>query len=142
MNDDRHISMRVKFDFTDHIERINNLNIFEQKSLLLKYNILPYKMRIFSRISIFCFKVAKNLILRNFYNNLIFKNALYFRNREIVLVPDIRTKAGRSTFTYFLPRLINLILRNSLNFSLREFKHNLFDNMQIFFTIFENFFNI
>ena len=90
-----------------------NLNIFEQKFFLLKYNILPYKMRIFSRISIFCFKVAKNLILRNFYNNLIFKNALYFRNREIVVVPDIRTKAGRSTFTYFLPKLINLILRNS-----------------------------
>ena len=121
--------------------KLFNLNIFEQKSLLVKFNILPYKMRVFSRITIFCYKIAKNQVLKNFYSQLVFKNASYFRNREIVEVPDIRSKAGRSTFTYFLPKFINLILRNSINFPLSDFKHNLNDNIQIFYRIFDSFFN-
>ena len=56
-------------------------------------------------------------------------------------MPDIRSKAGRYTFTYFLPKFINLILRNSISFTLNEFKHNLHNNIKIFLGIFDNFFN-
>ncbi len=53
--------------------KLFGLNYLSQSPLLESYKLLPYRMRLFSRISIFCHKVINKIILSDFSNNLVFK---------------------------------------------------------------------
>jgi hypothetical protein len=77
-----------------------------------------------------------NQILSNFLTKLIFKDPSFFRNRELVEVPDIRTNYGRLSLSYFLPRFINCVLKSAYNLDFKLFKQQLNGNLEL---IFENF---
>ena len=49
----------------------------------------------------------------------------FFRNREIVEQPDIRTNNGRESLTYVFAKYINKIIRNSFNLSFKDYKSSL-----------------
>ena len=122
--------------------KLFDLNIDDQKNLLFRFNILPFKMRIFNRLNIFCYKILnQQILINNFFQKLKFKNASFFRNRELLEVPDIRSNLGRTTFNYFLPKFVNTILKNSFNLNMKDFSQYFFTNLSINYKIFANNFN-
>ena len=83
-----------------------NLSIENQKSFLDKFGLLPFKLRFFTRLSILFYKIINNSYLNSFYNALIFKDPLFFRNRELVEIPNIRSEYGRTTISYVFPKFV------------------------------------
>ena len=118
--------------------RLFGLNHQEQKSQLVRFNLLPIRLRIFFRLNIFCHKIMNNQILKSFYKNLKFKDKLFFRNRDLVIVPDIRANFGRASLGYFLPRFLNIILKDSYSLSAKDFKSYLSLNLDKLFLLFLN----
>ena len=51
--------------------KLNSLSIEEQSSLLSSFNILPLKLRIFYRFTIFCYKILNRKILNSFYGKFV-----------------------------------------------------------------------
>lgn len=51
-------------------------------------------MRFFVKIAKYCYKILNKSILNNFHKDLVFKDQSFFRNREILMVPDVRTSIG------------------------------------------------
>ena len=76
-----------------------------------------------------------NQILKSFYKNLKFKDKMFFRNRDLVMVPDIRANFGRASLGYFLPRFI---LKDSYLLSAKDFKSYLSLNLDKLFLLFLN----
>lgn len=115
----------------------------EQLKLLSGVNLLPFKLRVCYRLNIFCYKVMNKLILNDFYSKLDFKDRRdYFRSRELVQVPDIRTVYGRASFGYFLPKFINNVLKEAFNLEFKLFKEHLINNLTIIFNNFcQTFYN-
>ena len=110
--------------------KLLNINVFgmsalEQHKFLEGYNLLPFKVRLFNRINMFCYKKMNGVILNQFLDEIKFKDKLYFRRRELVELPDIRTNFGRKSVTYFLPKFINCCLKNAYNLNLTDFKNYL-----------------
>jgi len=127
--------------------KLFGLNYLSQSPLLESYNLLPYRMRLCSRISIFCHKVINKIILSDFSNNLVFKTNCCglgdctdkcSRHKEIVSVPDIRTNFGRQSFGYFLPKLINYIILDKYKLNIKDFRSFLSNNL---FSLCETFIN-
>ena len=130
--------------------RLLNVKLFgldhlTQKATLDKYKLMPYLMRLCFRLSTFCHKVTNKLLLISFSNNLVFKENCCSlsdcqdnckRSKEIVSLPDIRTNFGRRSFTYFLPKFINCILKKNYEMCAKNFKLFLLKNLNV---IFENY---
>jgi hypothetical protein len=89
----------------------NQAKILEER----KTNLLPYKYRICSRLSIFCHKIANKQILKPFSEELIVNETLSLREREIMVLPDIRTECGRRSVKYFVPKFINKVIQRNYN---------------------------
>ena len=124
--------------------KLNTKSIIEQKSFLSNFNLLPYKMRIFTRISIFCHKIINKIHLKDIRDKLTFKDPSYFRNRELVVIPDIRSKSGRLCLSFFLPKFLNQILKFSTNLPFNLFKELIYsylhnDLIEMFLKIFFNY---
>ena len=123
------------------IYRLLNINIFhmstlEQNEILCKYNIMPLSMRFFLKMNYFCYKIVNKLILKGYHKELIFKESLYFRDREIVALPNIKSTYGRLSFFYFLPKFLNKIIKHSSNLPWKEFKMSTLVNLNCKFKIF------
>ena len=88
-------------------------------------------MRFFNRISIFCYKIVNNIILKDFFVNMKMKDRNYFRDRDIFFVPNIKSTKGMLPFSYFSPTFVNKILKNSYNLPLKTFKKSLYENLYI-----------
>lgn len=116
--------------------KLLDFDVQEQKERLEKFLILPFKYRICYRISMFVYKIMNKQILSNFYSKLVFKDSAYFRCRELVDVPDIRTNYGRLSLTYFLPRFVNNVMKSAFHLEMKMFKQQLNSNLNL---IFENF---
>ena len=123
---------------------IFSLNVFEQKICLKKYNILPLKIRFFIKLNTFIYKTINSLCNINIFHNLSFIDREYSRansGQEIVKTPGIVSRYGKSSLSYFLPKFINEISRNSHNLLFSEFKSSIYCNLDIQFQLFINKFN-
>jgi hypothetical protein len=130
--------------------KLFGLNCSAQSFLLEKFKLLPYRMRLCFRLNIFCHKVVKKIFLSSFSNNLLFKNNCCnltscngncSRRKELVFVPDIRTNFGRQSFGYFLPKLLNCIIKDNYILDVKEFCLYLKNNLTSLFESFiKNFF--
>ena len=118
--------------------KLFGLNYLLQSPILEPYKLLPYRMRLCTRISIFCHKVINKTILSDFSNSLVFKtnccglgdcSVNCSRQKEIVSVPDIRTNSGRKSFRYFLPKLINHIILDKYKLNIKDFRIFLSNNL-------------
>ena len=123
---------------------------FREKSIEYQYetlkplNLLPYKYRIFSRISTFCFKILNKLILSNFFKELKpYNNVKNTRchTRNIFTVPrSLTTKSGKRLSIY-LPQIVNKVLKYSYNLAFDFFKQFILFNISDLYSKFDlNFF--
>ena len=86
---------------------------------------LPFKMRLFQRVSIFCLKILNYLILEDFTKNLQPDNdeSLKLRHREMdrVVIPTHNLSSGHRRLGIFYHVLVNLVIRKSFNLNKNEF---------------------
>jgi hypothetical protein len=122
--------------------KVFGMNSNEQLEVLAKYNILPYKMRIFQRFNSLFHKIINNNILNNFYENLVFKDKLNLRDRDPLEQPNIRTEDGRRSLTYVLPKYVNKVIRHIFNYPWKLFDQVINQSFATYFKLFEdNFYN-
>ena len=115
---------------------LSDLTIYSQLKTLEELRIYPFKIRLFYRLNIFCYKIVNKQILINFYNKLVFNDQLSFRKRELVHVPFERTKGGPTRLSIFLPNFINNVLKNSFNLNINDFCNSLRDKIIVIYDIF------
>jgi hypothetical protein len=140
--------------------RLNSLDIFDQYSLLKKFNLFPYKYRVFYRLSLFMYKIMNGNVLQHIKDRLISSdlteesttNLTRYRKRCILasqnttsfetdaclfVVPKRNTKSGELSISIFLPNFINKILKKSYDFNFSEFKFFILHNILILYSKFE-----
>ena len=102
--------------------KLFGLDSLSQLPLLQQFNLMPYRLRLCSRLIIFSHKVVNNVLLSSFGNNLLFKEnccnissctGACSRRKQLVSVPDIRTNFGRQSFAYFFPMILNVIIKEN-----------------------------
>ena len=133
--------------------KLKYFSIFDQLNLLKKLNILPFKCRLLLRISYFSYKIMNNVYLNNIKNSLIlekFKPNIVTRsythkdeigyNSHIYKMPFCRTMFGNNCLSYFLPKFINFIMKDTYNLTFYSFKKNILQNIYKLFLIFERLF--
>ena len=80
-----------------------------------------------------------NIFLNNFRNVIKLKETPYYREslyREVVSVPKINTTYGRATFSYFLPKFVNTVMKLSFNLPMKDFKQSISKNLEHNFNVF------
>jgi hypothetical protein len=118
---------------------LHNLDLNEQYSLLKPHFLLPFKFRLFYRISLFCYKILNNQILNVIFSSLILNPNIHNTresSRHIFCVPFSRSSKCSKRLSIFLPKLVNGVLRYSSNLNLTDFKNYIITNI---FTLFEKF---
>ena len=130
--------------------------IIDQLSVLKKGNLLPFRIRVFYRLVLFSHKIFNCQILSNFkiklvenvhYDNEITQTSRklrkdniesnFYKERDLYIVPKCNTLIGSMRLSVFLPRLINVVFRNILNFTLKEFKNILLQDIILYFAKFD-----
>ena len=109
-----------------------NFDIVKQRSILEKFGLLPILLRFFVKLNMFSYKILMNLLLNKFHANIEFKySTLYRESRysEVVKVPNLISNPGRSSFSFFLPKFVNIVIKNAFNHSMKDSK----DSYQIIY---------
>ena len=125
--------------FNNCVFKLLKINLFyktldEQYSCLHEFNILPYKLRIFSNLCSFSHKILNNKILPNIKKNLSNSTVTYnLRDKPIFVVPKYRTKSGSKRLTIFLSNFINKTIRFSYMLTFTDFKYFISSNILILF---------
>ena len=113
-----------------------NFDIKQQSIVLEEFNILPFKLRLFYRLNLLIYKVMNQIYLKKYFDYLKFNNKSHLRNTELLDVPFEGTKFGMARLSIFLPRFVNIVMKNSFNLKFRDFneflKLNLLDLYKIF----------
>ena len=106
---------------------------------------MPYKIRLFFKSNTFCYNILNNKTLSSFKNEIVFNNLGYLSHTYNVKVPFERMKFILIKLSVFLPRSINIILKNSFKLSFSDFCNSFFSNIFIlienFITNFDYFYN-
>ncbi len=121
---------------------------FRGKSIEYQYetlkpmNLLPFKYRIFSRFSTFCFEILNNLILSDFFKELKPNNNVKntrCHTRNIFTVPrSLTTKSGKRLSIY-LPQMVNKVIKYSFNLTFDLFKQFILFNISALYLKFDFF---
>jgi Reverse transcriptase (RNA-dependent DNA polymerase) len=115
---------------------IKHLDVKDQFVLLSKFNLLPFRIRLFHRVSNLCFKIMNKHSLEFLHcTNLDIGGRL--RNSNIVMRPKVNSVFSSLSFNVFIPNLINKCLRNCFKLPLKEFLSCIRQNTLIFYTSFE-----
>ena len=130
--------------------KLFGLDCVAQLPLLNHFKLLPYQMRLCSRLSIFSHKVMNKIFLSSFRNKLSFKenccnlnscNGNCVRRKELVSLPNINTDFGRHSFSYFLPKFLNYVLKDNYLMNVNDFRLFIKNNFLSFYELFiKNFF--
>jgi len=123
------LRLLFKIDLRD-IDEINQL------SLLSTYNLLPFKCRLFYRFSIFSYKIIHKSIMSGFQLTLNSHDYLT-RNHNIYVVPESNSALCAKRLSVFLPKLVNYVLRLSINHCFKDFKNSLIANLADYYSKFE-----
>ena len=77
---------------------------------------------LFYKFNTLCYNIINNKLLSCFNKDIIFNKLGYLRQTEDVKTPFERTKFGLARLSVFLPKFLNMILVNSFNLSLSDFR--------------------
>ena len=101
---------------------------------------MPLKYRYFYRFCIFSYKIINKQILETIHNSLKTNNNLNYGLREssqsIFLIPFCKSNKNSKRLSIILPKLVNYVLKNSINHLFRDFKSSLFSNLETYYKIF------
>jgi len=118
---------------------LQNNELVDQLKLLEPYKILPLAYRYFYRLSVFAFKIVNNQILKSFHNKLIKSESHYnTRNNGNFQIPFCKTAKGDKRLSIVLPKILNNVLKNSLNHKESDFRMSLITNLVVYFRLFED----
>jgi hypothetical protein len=139
-----------------HIERISRLYNYcifillkiklaflsdsDQYIILKQFNLFPYKYRLFYRFCTFSYKIIKQISLLNIFNKLVHKTytkSFRLSTLQVYELPTCKTKSGQKRLSYFLPKFVNLILKNAYNLNLIDFQQSILSNINILFCKFD-----
>ena len=121
----------------------NSLNEFN--SLLFKYGLLAFEHRFISRASSFIYKIINVPTSPQILSNQVKQNSIEMkkynlRNISDILLPQIRTRSGEETFSYFFSHFHNNILSSAINYSFNNFKAFISNNINCIYSKFSDFF--
>ena len=116
--------------------KLFDLDVDEQLAELSERGLMPFRVRYFYRLSIFSYKVLNKQILKQIQGKLVFTvnqtmSKLRSRKPEIIEVPGHDLNAGSRRLSIFLPRFVNLIIRDSFKLTFNEFKNMLLSKMNL-----------
>ena len=121
---------------------LTQLSIEQQQSLLKPFNLLPYKFRLFYRFSLF----SHNILNKHFLLNIscLLKPIVKIhntreQNTNIFDSPLSQSVNGAKRISVVLTTMINKVLRNSTNLTIKDFKEYLKDNLHSLFEKFSKF---
>jgi hypothetical protein len=123
---------------------LSNVCYSEQLIMLSNFNILPFKMRLIYRFSLFYFKLFHKQFLKNLnvdlnfnISNIRMRNC-NLQNQKIVNIKLTHTVSGEHSLTVFLGKFVNSIIKHSVNLDLKDFKCFILNNLHIFIDSFNN----
>ena len=95
---------------------------------------MPFRVRYFYRISIFSYKVLNKHFLRQIAEKIELQETssmsrLRGRKPDLAVVPTYNKNNGCRRLSIFLPRFINLIIREAYNLPFLDFKKAIFSNL-------------
>jgi len=112
----------------------------DQLLLLKNSNLMPFRLRIFFRQSLFVHKIMNENFLPEFKLGLqVAVKGYSLRNAEEYVIPGARTIAGSRRLSNILPKFLNQIFKGSIYLKLCDFKNFLLLNLITFFNIYINF---
>ena len=121
------------------------MNVIEQKKFLVKYKLLPFKMRLLVKLNNFIYKILNKSYHIKITHDLTLTERRYIRKnscQNIFKIPVIKNDAGRATLSYFIPKYINIIIKHSFSLPFNDFKKSFFDNLCIYYELFINNFKL
>ena len=107
---------------------------------LAELKLFPFRIRLFFRLNVFCYKILNHQILPIFFDKLEFipQSLTRFKKaNELVKVPFEGTKHGLARLSIFLPNFVNKVMLSSYNHNFNDFKNSLLANI---FLLYEKFF--
>ena len=113
---------------------LKNLEIKEQMDLLQPFSILPLELRLFHRFCLFSYKIVNKQILKNFLESLLIKENNYNLRKNTQSIFNVATctsNKGNRRLSIYLPKLFNLVLKESFNPKLKDFESSLISNLMI-----------
>ena len=116
--------------------KLFDLNTEEQLDLLGRHRLMPFMVRYFYRIGIFSYKVLNKNFLRQIAEKVVMQKTsgtsrLRGREPELAIVPNFNKNNGCRRLSVFLPRFINLIIRETYKLPFVEFKNAIFSNSNL-----------
>jgi len=112
------------------------MDLEEQQNILIKYNLMPYRYRLFYRFSLFSFKILNHEILPHIFSQLTpYSSSRELResSKSIFHVPKPLNKHSERCLSYALAIFVNKILKNSFKHCFKDFKISLLENISILF---------
>ena len=96
---------------------------------------MPFKMRIFYRLSLFSYKILNKQFLVNIFDSVAFvaqetndkHRSQYY---SYCNMPRWSTYAGMKRLSYFLPNFVNVVIKHTYNFKLSDYKLYILKNFK------------
>ena len=124
---------------------LTNLSYDNQLSILKDVNILPFKIRLFYRFSLFSYKLLNSncllKICKSFeynQNSISYNYNLRNQDSKIVNIINRRTKSGDKCLSFILSKFVNNIIKHSYNLNLKDYKSCIFSNLLNQFNLFND----
>ncbi len=121
---------------------LNHLTLEDQQEKLKPLNILPYRYRLLFRFSLFSYKIVNNFILNDIKNILkpIVKAAnTRATSSNLYEVPLVLSYCGCKRISLSLTTLMNKVLKNFTNLTLKDFKDIILGNLSLLYLKFSKF---
>ena len=111
------------------------LNLDSQLAILGKFNLMPFKMRIFYRLSLFSYKILNKQFLVNIFDSVAFvaqetndkHRSQYY---SYCNMPRWSTYAGMKRLSYFLPNFVNVVIKHTYTSKLSDYKLYILKNFK------------
>ena len=112
---------------------LKNVCLQEQLKLLLKFNLQPFKARLYTRVSIFIYNVDKGRLLEGFKLKLKENKCTYnLRKKRQFVAPSSRTQFGSRRLLTFYCQAVNNIFVDALALKFNELHQSLQANISIY----------
>jgi len=102
---------------------LKQIDVTDQLDILKDLNLLPFKLRLLYRFSIFAYKILNKITL----TDLILINTSHShstRNTNIYVVLNEKSLLCSRRLSIFLPKFVNIVLRHSFNLKYYDFKNS------------------
>ena len=136
---------------------LKNADVVDQEKELKRFNIFPFKLRLFTKFCFFSFKVVNRMIHDSFCAKLVpwsvnhnsgryelrssqklkDSNTIDVNRANVFEVPELKYKDSQLSVTFFIPNFVNNVIKNSIRLSYKDFSNFINSNSLILYSIWE-----